>query len=103
MVSTAQAAIQQLGTFIMACILVGGSIWLEATRGDVPMWLVGFDGAAVAFVFSNAQSFVQARTALPTHLALEQAQATVHALATGGTLSGNPMQSGMTGGTGGHS
>ena len=102
MISTTQAAIQQVGTFLIALLTIGGSIYLTAAGHDVPQWLIGFDGAAIAFVYGNAQSFVQARTALPTHLALQSSQATVHQLATGGTLNVSTLPSGTTVHTGGN-
>lgn len=97
MVSTTQAIIQQAGTFVMACLLVGGSIMLAAMGKTVPMWLVGFDGAAVAFVYGNAQSFVQARTALPTANALADLTGKYHQLAIAGTTTTTPTQTGGTG------
>ena len=102
MVSTGQAVVQQVGTFLLAMLLLGGSIYLQALHGTVPQWLIGFDGGAVAFVFANAQSFVQARTSLPVHLALASAQQTIHTLATVGTSTTNPIPSGTNVPTGGN-
>lgn len=84
----------------MAALLIGGSILLAATGKTVPMWLVGFDGMAAAFVFQNAQSFVQARTGLPTANALADMTGKYHELAMSGTLNTSPMPTGglVTGG-----
>lgn len=100
--STGQAIVQQVGTFLLAMLLLGGSIYLQAMHGTVPQWLVGFDGGAVAFVFANAQSFVQARTSLPVHLALANAQQTIHSMATSGTSTTNPTASGTSAPIGGN-
>lgn len=100
MISTPQAVIQQAGTFLVALVLLTGTFYLAVTGHPVPMWLVGFDGLAIGSVYGNAQSFVQARTALPTHLALSEAHSLLRSLLPGGTQTVSPTVSGTTEPTG---
>lgn len=100
MITTIQGIVTQAGTFVLAVVLMVGSIYLEAVHGTVPMWLVGFDGIAVAFVFQGGQAFVTARTGLPVANALADMTGKYHELAKAGILSTSPTQSGTSDTTG---
>lgn len=100
--SMREQLVTQIGTYVIAAILLVMTGVLAYHTGNVPMWLVGFDGMALAFVYGTGQSFVQARTAQPTSNALRDTLDRYHELAMHGTRTVSRGQSGGTAPTGGN-
>lgn len=94
MIDTRQQILMSAGTFVLACILLGGTVTLLLLGRSVPEFLVGFDGVIVTATFANGGFFALARAVLPTHAALVTSLANYHELAISGTRTVSHIASG---------